>query len=218
MDISVNGINLHYEVQGSGQPLLLVHGNGEDHTIFQEAVEVLSRHFTCYGVDSRGHGASSPVKELHYRDMAEDMAAFLEALDLRNVVYYGFSDGGIVGLLTARKTDRLESMVISGANVEPHGMKDEIYQAIQQDYDATGNPKALMMLQEPWITKEQLKEIKLPVLVLAGSEDLIKEEHTRYIARYLPHSRLKILKGEGHETYIIHSRKIAEEILEFIEG
>lgn len=218
MIVSVNGVNIYYEAQGSGQPLLLVHGNGEDHTIFQEAVEVLSRRFTCYAVDSRGHGASSPVRELHYEDMAVDMAALLETLDLQNVVYYGFSDGGIIGLLTALKTRRLKAMIISGVNVEPHGMVDEVYQAIQQDYEATGSPKALLMLQEPWITKEQLKEIKLPVLVLAGSEDLIKEEHTRFIARYLPHSRLKILEGEGHETYVIHSRKIAEEILEFAEG
>ena len=52
----INGIDLYYETHGSGRPLLMVHGNGEDHTIFDTAVDELKEHFTCYVVDSRGHG------------------------------------------------------------------------------------------------------------------------------------------------------------------
>ncbi len=47
MKITVNQVELFYEVVGSGDPLVMVHGNGEDHTIFDEAVELLSPHFTC---------------------------------------------------------------------------------------------------------------------------------------------------------------------------
>ena len=65
MIASVNGINLYYEVRGNGRPLILLHGNGEDHTIFEEAAEVLSKSFACYLIDSRGHGKSTPVKEYH---------------------------------------------------------------------------------------------------------------------------------------------------------
>ena len=66
MYIGVNGIQLYYEKTGHGRPLIMVHGNSEDHTIFKEAVEVLKEHFTCYTPDSRGHGQSSPCRELHY--------------------------------------------------------------------------------------------------------------------------------------------------------
>ena len=55
MYLGVNGIQLFYTKTGQGRPLILVHGNSEDHTIFDEAVHVLREHFTCYAVDSRGH-------------------------------------------------------------------------------------------------------------------------------------------------------------------
>ena len=101
MDAFVNGIRLFYEQTGEGRPLVMLHGNGEDHTIFDEAVEVLSNRFTCYAIDSQGHGQSDEVDELHYADMASDLLAFLEELDLRDVVLCGYSDGGIVALLAA---------------------------------------------------------------------------------------------------------------------
>ena len=89
---------LFYTKTGNGRPLIMVHGNREDHTIFDEAIGVLKEHFTCYAIDSRGHGKSSPCRELHYKDMAADMIAFMTELDLTDVAFYGFSDGGIVGL------------------------------------------------------------------------------------------------------------------------
>lgn len=56
MNITVNQVELFYEVVGSGDPLVMVHGNGEDHTIFDKAVELLSPHFTCYLLASRHPG------------------------------------------------------------------------------------------------------------------------------------------------------------------
>ena len=97
----------------------LLHGNGEDHTIFDEAVEVLSNRFTCYAIDSRGHGQSDLVDELHYADMASDLLAFLEELDLRDVVLCGYSDGGIVALLAAGQTERIGDLIVCGANTHP---------------------------------------------------------------------------------------------------
>ena len=117
MYIGVNGIQLYYEKTGHGRPLIMVHGNSEDHTIFKEAVEVLKEHFTCYTPDSRGHGQSSPCRELHYKDMAQDMIAFMTELDLQDVAFYGFSDGGIIGLLAAMECKRITNLVVSGANI-----------------------------------------------------------------------------------------------------
>ena len=117
MVANVNGVELFYEVSGAGRPLVMVHGNGEDHTIFDEAAEYLQQRYTCYRIDSRGHGQSSPVSELHYADMAGDVIAFLEQLDLQNVIFYGFSDGGIVGLLAAAESKRITTLIVSGANL-----------------------------------------------------------------------------------------------------
>lgn len=82
MQIKVNNINLFYTCQGVGEPLIMLHGNGEDHTIFDEAVELLSEHFTVYAIDTRDHGQSDKVNELHYGDMAEDVRCFIEELHL----------------------------------------------------------------------------------------------------------------------------------------
>lgn len=71
------------------------------------------------------------------------------------------------------------------------------------------------MLTEPHISKEQLQAIAIPTLVLAGSKDLVVEEDTRFIAENIPGATLKILEGEGHETYIVHKTKVAELILSY---
>ena len=123
MFIGVNGIQLFYTKTGQGRPLIMVHGNSEDHTIFDEAIGVLKEHFTCYAIDSRGHGKSSPCRELHYKDMAADMIAFMTELDLTDVAFYGFSDGGIVGLLAAMDSARITNLIVSGANISTKGTK-----------------------------------------------------------------------------------------------
>ena len=76
--IPVNGFNLYYQEYGSGKPIILVHGNGEDHTVFRTEIEQLvSAGYCVYALDSRGHGntgANNPsVKEFHYADMADDV-------------------------------------------------------------------------------------------------------------------------------------------------
>ncbi|MEG0513956.1 MAG: alpha/beta hydrolase, partial [Clostridia bacterium] len=99
----VNEIKLYYEVSGIGTPLLLLHGNGENHKIFDKAIPLLSEHFTVYAIDSRGHGQSDAVSQYHYDDIAEDVKCFIDKLKLKNPVFYGFSDGGIIGVLLAAK-------------------------------------------------------------------------------------------------------------------
>ena len=211
----VNGIDLFYEKTGEGRPLVLVHGNGEDHTIFDEAVEILSRSFACYAVDSRCHGQSGGAGDLHYRDMAADMLAFMEELDLKDVVFYGFSDGGIVGLMTAARTDRITALITSGANTNPTAVKMSLRLLIRGMYLFKKDPKLQLMLTEPHISDDTLRSIRAKTLVLAGSKDVIPEEETRHIAAVIPGAELKILEGESHGSYIVHNTKIAELIEEF---
>ena len=212
----VNGVDLFYEKTGSGRPLLMVHGNGEDHRIFDEAAELLQKDFCCYCVDSRGHGQSGRVPELHYEEMARDMIALMEALDLRDVVFYGFSDGGIVGLLTAARCERVTALIVSGANVSPWGVKLPLRLTLRVMYLFTKDTKLALMLNEPLISDDVLHGIRARTLVLAGSRDLIREEHTRHIAGVIPGAKLRILEGEDHGSYIVHKRRIGELIRAFV--
>lgn len=216
MKVYVNGIELYYEVIGTGKPLIMVHGNGETHEIFHEAAEILSNYFTCYLIDSRGHGDSAQVSEFHYEDMAEDIHCFIEALHLEHVTYYGFSDGGIIGILLASKyPDLFERMVISGANTHPKAIKTWSYLVFRVTAFFNKSPLYQLMLSEPHITKEQLNAIQIPTLVLAGSRDVVKESDTYFIAENIPNAELEILGDESHGSYIVHNTKVAELILKY---
>lgn len=214
MTIDVNGVTLYYEVVGTGKPLLLVHGNGEDHTIFQEAAEVLKDHFTCYLVDSRSHGKSSKVKPLHYRDMAQDYIAFLQALGLKDVTYFGFSDGGILGLMMGASCDLLDTIVVSGANTRPDTVAPKARRTIRLMHFFTRGDKLRLMLEEPNLTAQELGKIRAKTFVLAGSRDLVLREDTDFIAASIPGAVERILEGETHGSHIVHSTKIADLILE----
>ena len=218
MTVSVNGIEIYYDKVGSGRPLIMVHGNGEDHTIFDRAVAVLKDSFTCYLVDSRGHGKSTAVETFHYEDMASDMSGFMEKLDLRDVVFYGFSDGGIVGLLTASRSDRIATLIVSGANISPKGVKLRWRILFRVMYTFKKDPLLELMMKEPDISDEILRNIRARTLVLAGSKDLIVERETRHIASVIPGAELRILEGEKHGSYIIHSDRIGEIIRGFVSS
>ena len=84
---------------------------------------------------------------------------------------------------------------------------------IRKGYEATEDTLLRLMLEEPSITPEELGKITCPVLVTAGEHDAVKLDDTRLIARSIPRSRLLILTGEDHSSYIAESEKIARLIL-----
>ena len=214
MFAQINDQNLYYEVKGEGRPLLMIHGNTEDHTIFNEAAEVLKEHFTVYLLDSRGHGQSGKVKEIHYEQMADDVAEFLKQLDLHDAVYYGFSDGGIIGLLLASRTDRVSQMILSGTNITPDGVVPWLRKLVKVLYFFSRDPRMKMVLEEPHISPEELQAIKIKTTVVAGEKDAITYEETKIIADNIPDAKLIIIPGAGHGSYIVHKAEIADLILE----
>ena len=217
MYITVNGVRLYYEKTGTGRPLVMVHCNSMDHKIFRRAVRVLSHRFTVYCPDSRDHGKSEKVKTLHYEDMAEDMHAFITALDLHKPVYYGFSDGGIIGLLLAsRYPELLSALIVSGASLRPDSTKDLPLRFFRLWSHVDRSDKMRIMLREPDITDEILRAITVPAFVTAGERDVIRESHTRHIAETIPGASLHIFPNVGHTGYIMRSTKIADYILSVI--
>lgn len=217
MKIDVNGVTLNYEVVGSGHPMLLVHGNTMDHKCFYPGVELLKQHYTCYLVDSRGHGESSKVEEYHYDDMADDYIAFCEKLGLKDIYYYGLSDGGILGVLISAKSDVISKMVISGTNTRYDMATKSTQLLIKVLTFLTHDKRMKMMLTEPNITKEQLQSVKAKTMVCAGSRDMIQERDTRFIAENIPNAVLNIMEGETHTSTVVKSDKFAKNCIAFFE-
>lgn len=217
MMIHVNNVSLYYEKSGTGRPLLMLHANGHTHKGFHKAIPILAQHFTVYAIDSRGHGQSNTVLEYHYDDFVEDIKCFIHELKLERPVLYGFSDGGIVGILLAAKYPQLLSqMIISGATLAPEGTRTGWLKLFQGINAIVKDPKMTMMLKEPNITAEMLQRIIIPTTVFAGIHDMVKRSHTEYIADNIPNSKLHILQGEGHGSYVVHSKKIAKLILSVV--
>lgn len=217
MFTEVNGMNLFYQKTGDGSPLILLHGNGEDHHIFDKAVDVLKAHFTVYAVDTRGHGQSSPIGAYHYDDMAGDIHGFILHHGLAKPILYGFSDGGIVGLLLAAKHPGLLSrLIISGANTHPFGLKWYWLCLFRAIYALKRSPQFKMMLEEPDITIDMLRSITVPTYITAGSRDIISGRHTQSIHENIPGSSLKIFSGENHGSYIIGRDKIARYLIDIL--
>lgn len=214
MRAGVNGIEMYYEKFGEGRPLILVHGNGADHKEFKKTIGPLGRHFTVFAVDSRGHGRSSKVDELHYVDMAEDMVAFMEQLDLADAVYFGHSDGAIIGLLAAMRTDRIGLLLAGSANMTPQGAAAWIRTIIKLEYAIGKAPRHRLMLTEPNLTPAELGTIRTPTVVIAGSRDIVSEKETRCIAESIPGAKLRILEGNGHTSYVIRKGRLEKLILE----
>ena len=217
MVVNVNGVELYYEKTGHGRPIILLHGNGESHAIFDVLIKQLSPNYTVYAIDSRDHGKSGKVKSLDYRDMMEDIAAFIRELEIECPILYGFSDGGIIGILLAIKYPwSISKLIISGANTRPDGLKEITALLMKITYFFTRSRKYKLMLTQPNITGAELNTITTPTLVLAGSKDIVKDGHTKSIAENIPGSVLRIVEGENHASYVVHSEKLYGTIAPFL--
>lgn len=216
MDITVNGIRLFYEKSGQGPALMLLHGNGEDHHIFDELAGALRGHFTIYAVDSRNHGQSARVDDFSYAAMAGDILACITELGLGRVYLLGFSDGAIISLLAAmREPEKIRGMALLGPNLKPDDFTEESHAFVREHYEATGDPLFRLMLEEPDIELDELRTVTVPTLLVGGEHDIYKPETFENIAAALPDARLKIMHGHSHDSYIVNQALLAGDCIDF---
>lgn len=214
MYIRVNGVELYYEVVGEGYPLVMLHGNREDCSIFDASSSVLRERYKVHLLDSRCHGRSSDGL-LNYEILGDDLISFVAALNIDRPVVYGFSDGAIAALCAAvKRPDLFSSLILSGANTSPSGIRFPSLLLMCLGYLFTRNKYDRLMLTGPYLKETDLEKIDIPVLVTAGEHDVVKRSDTEFIASSIPHSKLIVLSGENHSSYIIHDRKIADIIME----
>ena len=188
MNIKVNGITLEYSKEGTGEPLILLHGNGEDHHIFDKLAEKLKEKFTVYAIDSRNHGKSSMTDDFSYETMAEDIFSFINALEPGGVSLVGFSDGAVISLFLALKyPDIIKKMALLGVNLKPSDFKKNCYEYVKKEYEKTKNPLFKLMLEEPNIELDRLAGINIPSLIIAGEDDIFyRKTFSTYRMKFKP--------------------------------
>ena len=203
-------IKLNYIEQGQGQPLILLHGNGESNDYFEHQIPFFAGDYRVIAIDTRGHGKSPRgEKPFTIKQFAEDLHDFMDEKGIEKAILLGFSDGGNIALTFALKyPERVEKMIVDGANLFPSGVKPLYQWPIEFGYriarlfakkseKAKQNAEMLgLMVNEPHIEPSELASLTMPVLVVAGTKDMIKESHTRLIYESLTNAQLAILEGD----------------------
>ena len=236
----VNDIKVYYEIYGAGDPLLLLHGNGGSIEDFLYQISELSKHFKVIAVDSRAQGKSTDSnREITYALMASDMSALIDKLNLGSVYIVGWSDGGNIGLEFAlAHPQKVKKLVTFGANYthenftappdnvvmeqnDPRLLKTtHLMKKYKEGLDKLSPVvrKKLSDLEEkyPNLTVAQLKQIKVPVLVVVGDHDAINLDQTISLFASLPHSQLLIVPGASHMVPIEQPELLNSEVTKFL--
>ena len=213
-----NEVKLFYKKIGQGDPLFLLHGNGDSHEDLEILGEALSANFTVYLIDSHGHGQSSHHDQYFvYEDLAEDMDLFINHLGLKNVSIIGHSDGAIIAaLLAMNNKSYLKKIILLGITLKPEQMRRKWTKWIQDEYEKHGHPLFRLMVEEPQIEFEQIESIKIPTLVVAAEDDVMELETYIRVADHIPGSELYIVENEDHMSYVVETDKFAEQAKEFL--
>lgn len=223
--VEVNGSKLYYEEYGEGTPLILLHGGMGSITDFESAIPGLSKHYRVVAIDSPGHGRSEHIDSLNYQIMADYVVGAIHKLDLDSVYIAGYSDGAIIGLLAAHDIpEKIKKVVFGGGilsldastpegieilkNVTPQNLPESFARGYREK---SPNPEKweqfvlaskAMWMQNVWIPKSKLKNIKSRILILYGDRDeFIPLEHGIEIYNLIPGSELCILPNTYHNVY-----------------
>lgn len=203
-------IKMNYIEAGTGFPLIMIHGNEDVCEYFEHQLEFFAASHHCYAIDSRAHGKTPRGKApMTIRQMAQDFIDFMDEHAIEQADFIGFSDGGNIMLIMAMEhPERIRRMVVDGANLDLDGVEPEVVSEIMSEYnellaraeyDKKSRARAEiigLMVNDPNIRPEELEAISVPTLVVAGTEDLILEEHTRLIASSIPGAELAFVQGD----------------------
>jgi len=213
----VNGIQMYYEVYGKGDPLVLIHGSGQNIEAMKYQIEHFAKNYKVLVADSRAHGKSGTGEgRLTYEQMADDWAALLGHVNMDAASFVGWSDGGNISLLMAiRHPDKVKKLAVMGANLQPDSTavypwaiawvakESKNIENMLAEGDQTQDWNRLkqqfgLLREQPTIPLEVLRKITAPVLVMAGDRDIIRTEHTVQMFENLPNAQLAIFPGETH--------------------
>ncbi|PIF46351.1 pimeloyl-ACP methyl ester carboxylesterase [Chryseobacterium sp. 52] len=223
----VNGIQMYYEIYGSGKPLVLVHGGGSSILFdFKEIISRLEGQFQLIGIDLQNHGMTDhrDIPETFEQD-AHDVAALLKELHIEKASFWGFSNGGNTVMQIAHLYPKLtEKLIIASSFYKRNGMMDGFFESMAEatlesmpeslkinflnlnpDFSKLENlfekDSKRMQTFEDW-EDGILKSIEVPALFISGDKDVMKPEHVVEMWRLIPGSQLMILPA-GHGSYMM---------------
>ena len=200
--VDAGGVRTYYEVHGTGEPLILLHGGLCTVETFDAQTPALAERYRVYVPERRGHGRTADVDgPITYEIMAQDTIAFMEALRVSAAHLVGWSDGGNVGLLVAlRRPDLVRKLVVMGAAANLEGytpqfksfaermtrqtlppMLEQMYSAVSPDgadhFASVFDKLVHLWRTEPTLSPADLEGVSAPTLVLLGDDDCLTIEH-----------------------------------------
>ena len=203
-------ISHFYTEKGRGEAFILLHGNGESSEYFQNQINEFAGSWHVYAIDTRGHGKTPRGdRPFTIRQFADDLLCFMNEHQIEKAHLLGFSDGGNIALVFAMQhPERVDRLILNGANLFPGGVKRSVQIPIEIGYriaklfsgrsdSARSNAQMLgLMVNDPNVRPEELRKIQAKTLVIAGTKDMIRESHTRLIAEHIPDSQLVLISGD----------------------
>jgi pimeloyl-ACP methyl ester carboxylesterase len=216
-----DGARIWYATNGSGSPVILLHGGlGHSGNWGYQVPALVSSGYRTVLIDSRGHGRSTrDLRPFRYELMASDVLAVMDKLHLDKAAFVGWSDGACIALILAMKAPaRAAGVFFFGCNMDPSGTKeiteldpilDRCLSRHAKDYaQLSATPDQFkefaaavthMMKTEPNYSARDMADIHVPVAIVQSEHDeFIKPEHAEYLARSIPGSELILLPGVSH--------------------
>jgi len=238
----VGDIKMYYSIQGSGEPLLLLHGGMQSSEVWSAQVPAFAQQYQVITPDSRGQGRTTDGDgSITYHLMAEDILKLMDILKINSAYIVGWSDGGNIGIdLALHHPERVKALVAYGANTTPAGLKADVLEKIRiiavedlakgyaTEYQRLSptpdhllvlvEKLRIMWLNEPNFTKDDLGSIHVPTLVLDGeNEELIQIDHTKAIALAIPNAKLILLPNIGHHAPLDDAAAFNQAVLNFLK-
>lgn len=220
-----------YLEKGTGNALILLHGNGESSDYFKGQIDEFAKQYHVYAIETRGHGRT-PRGEMPFtiRQFADDLLGFMDKHRIAKAHLLGFSDGANIAMVFAmRHPDRVDRLILNGANLNAGGVKRSTQIPIEIGYriarrfagksdSARRNAEMLgLMVNDPNVSPEEIAGIQAKTLVIAGTRDMIRESHTRLIAESIPDARLVFVKG-NHFIANKHPGEFNRAVLDFLQS
>jgi pimeloyl-ACP methyl ester carboxylesterase len=207
----VNGLEMYYEIRGTGQPLVLLHGAmGTIESCFEKLLPRLAAARTVVAVELQGHGRTADIdRPLSYQQMADDTVALARALDIQVADFVGYSMGGAVALQIAMRHPEVVRRLVDagGSSYHSRGLYPEVIDAFETGPpDLSGSvwhqayvrvapdPGAWSTLlakvneldrQFPGWTDEEVRAVRTPTMLIIGDADIVRPEHTVAMFRLL---------------------------------
>ena len=223
-------IKNYYIEKGHGDVIIFLHGNNGDCHYFSNQIDYFSEKYRVIALDTRGHGKTPRgTKPFTLNTFADDLYDFMKNMDIEKANIVGFSDGANIAMLFALKyPERVEMLVLNGGNISPDGVEYELQKSITDEYrslvlttDKTDEQRRLeemlsIMVNEPHIKPSELSNIRAKTLVVAGTFDLIKREHTELIYKSLPNAEILFIEG-GHLIAVENPQTFNKAVEEFLK-